>query len=311
MPAAIEMHHVTKMFRDKRAVDDLNLTIDQGTVVALLGPNGAGKSTTISMMLGLRRPTSGRVLLLGKDPTVPAHRRHIGAMLQQVSVPDKLKVIELVNLFRSYYPAPLPTKRLLELAGLENEAKREASRLSGGQKRRLQFALAMSGDPQVLFLDEPTTGMDVQSRRGFWESLRTFARTQGKTVILTTHHLEEADAIADRIVVMQHGRSIADASPKDLKAQTGYRYVSFRVEGDVEESAFQQLPGVVGVEWSGRKVRLRTTDSDAVLRQLVLDDYPVCDFEVSFGGLEDAFIALTEESTDQEVSRHAPVFGSM
>jgi ABC-2 type transport system ATP-binding protein len=295
LQAAIHFQDVVKRYKNQNAVDHLSFDVEMGSVVSLLGPNGAGKTTSISMMLGLRRPTSGSVQLLGQDPAVPAHRRHIGAMLQQVGLPPLMSVEKLINLFRSYYPHPLETNRLLDIAGLTKEAKQQAVKLSGGQKRRLQFALAMAGDPRVLFLDEPTTAMDVTSRRGFWEQLRDFAATDGRTIILTTHHLEEADAISDRIIVLQHGHKIADGTPADLKRLTGNRYVSFIAGPNVTDEMLCALPNADNVEWSGRHVRVRTKHSDALLRALIEHNYDVHEFEVTAGALEDAFISLTNE----------------
>lgn len=298
MNTAIEFQNVSKRYKSVTAVSDLSLSVHTGSVTALLGPNGAGKTTTISMMLGLTRPTEGKVRLLGKDPAVPAHRVHVGTMLQSISMPDKVSVEEIIRLFRNYYPHPLDTGVLLKMAGLETEAKSQAKKLSGGQQRRLQFALSMAGDPRVLFLDEPTTGMDVESRRLFWEQLQSFAKHDGRTIILTTHHLEEADAIADRIVVVHHGHKIADATPSELKAMTGARFISCMAGATLSERALEALPEVLDVTFSGRHVRIRTNDSDTTLRALILQSLDVHDIEVNAGGLEDAFLALTQPTQE-------------
>ncbi|WDL95754.1 ABC transporter ATP-binding protein [Alicyclobacillus sp. ALC3] len=305
MAAAIELEQLVKTYGGKTAVDRLSLTIESGSVVALLGPNGAGKTTAISMMLGLRRPTSGVVRLLGKDPVVPSTRNHIGAMLQQVNLPEKLSVTEVLKLFRSYYEHPLDIDQLIELAGLEEERKSPASRLSGGQQRRLQFALAMTGNPKVLFLDEPTTGMDVTSRRLFWDRLRGLSREGNRTIVLTTHHLEEADSSADRVVLMQHGRKIADGSPAQLKALAGFKYISFTAGPSVNADDVAALADVRSVDWSGRRARVQTQDSDQVLRTLLTRYTDVTDIEVTGGGLEDAFISLTETDTESQLKEVA------
>ncbi|MBW7458851.1 ABC transporter ATP-binding protein, partial [Paenibacillus sepulcri] len=185
MTAAIQLDQVTKIYKGKKAVDGLSLTIEKGSVVALLGPNGAGKTTTVSMILGLHQPTSGSVKLLGGDPRDPRIRDQIGAMLQDVSVIDNLKVNETIELFRHYYEKPLPLEQLLRISGLEKEKNKMATALSGGQQRRLGFALAVAGDPEVLFLDEPTVGMDVSSRQLFWDTIRAMAG-RGRTIVLTT-----------------------------------------------------------------------------------------------------------------------------
>lgn len=286
---------VTKRFAQKTAVQDLTITMEAGTVNALLGPNGAGKTTSISMMLGLIRPSRGEVRVFGMDPTRRDAKQRIGAMLQQVGLPPQSSVREVLALFSSYYRDPLPVNTLLHLADLEAESKRSAVKLSGGQKRRLQFALAMAGNPELLFLDEPTTAMDVGSRRLFWERLREFAGDKRKTIVMTTHHLEEADAIADRIIFMHQGRTVADGTSASIKSMAGYRYVSFRVGEQVTDEALRNLPAADHVEWHGRHVRIRTQDSDAVLRGAIHEQLDVSQFEVSAGGLEDAFLALTSE----------------
>jgi ABC-2 type transport system ATP-binding protein len=293
MEHAVAFRNVTKRFKQKTAVHDLSFTIEPGTVVSLLGPNGAGKTTSISMMLGLTRPTSGTVRLFGQDPTHPVRRRYIGAMLQQVNLPPGLTVEQCVNLFRSYYPTPLPPNTLMDMSGLAKEAKRRADRLSGGQLRRLQYAIAMAGNPKLLFLDEPTTAMDVTSRRAFWDQLRHFAAQHGKTVIFTTHHLDEADGISDRILLIHEGKLIADGSPTHIKNMTGNRYVSFIAGPLLQEESLRALPFVEHVEKSGRKVRVRTKDSDALLRALIMGGYDASQFEVTAGALEDAFVSLT------------------
>src|SRR5207253_11133648 len=182
-----------------------------GEVVAMLGPNGAGKTTSISLLLGLRKPTSGKALLFGLEPTHLLARSRVGVMLQESGVPQMLKVREIVDLFRSYYPKPLPRDRAIAMAGLEEKTNALVKELSGGQRQRLYFALAVCGDPQVLFLDEPTVGMDVEGRRRFLEEIGALA-TKGRTVVLTTHYLEEADQLARRVIVIDHGRVIADST---------------------------------------------------------------------------------------------------
>lgn len=299
MSAVIQLEGVTKEFGSKKAVDHLSLQVERGTVLALLGPNGAGKTTTISMMLGLQTPTRGTVRLLGGDPREASNRQQIGAMLQDVNVIDRLTVRETIDLFRSYYEKPMSTDKLLYYAGLEDKQKARAEKLSGGQKRRLNFALALAGDPSVLFVDEPTVGMDVTARRVFWETLREFANA-GRTIVLTTHYLEEADAIADRIVVISQGKLTADGTPGELKAGLGGKFVSFTAGANVTQEKLQGLPGVLEVEWSGRHVRLRTNRSDELLFAIVRMGLDVHDIEVKSGGLEDVFSALTVAQTDSK-----------
>ncbi|WP_274648708.1 ABC transporter ATP-binding protein [Paenibacillus humicola] len=291
MKAAIELRHVTKVYKGKKAVDDLSLTVEEGSVVALLGPNGAGKTTTVSMILGLQQPTSGEVKLLGGAPGDRGIRSRIGAMLQEVSVIDNLKVSETIRLFRSFYDNPMPLEQLLRISGLEDEKDKIASSLSGGQQRRLGFALAAAGDPEVLFLDEPTVGMDVTSRQLFWDTVRAMA-TRGRTIILTTHYLEEADSIADRVVVINNGRLVADGTPSQIKAETTGRIISFTAGATLTTEKLHSVPGVRDVEWNGRRVKLYSGDTDRLIAELIGRRVEMKDIEIQSGGLEEAFQSL-------------------
>lgn len=294
---AIELKQVTKIYKGKIAVNDLSLTVESGTVLALLGPNGAGKTTTISMILGLQQPTSGQVKLLGSDPRDPKVRNQIGAMLQDVSVIDNLKVAETINLFRNYYSNPLSLERLLLISGLESEKNKMAVSLSGGQQRRLGFALAAAGDPEIIFLDEPTVGMDIASRQLFWDTIRAMAG-RGRTVVLTTHYLEEADHLADRIVVINNGKLIADGTPSEIKAGTTGRVISFTAGASVTTETLRIIPGVADVEWSGRRVKLASHDTDRLIVALLEKQIDMRDIEIQSGGLEDAFQALVQNTND-------------
>lgn len=296
MKTAIALDRVSKEFKGKRAVDEISLNIEEGSVVALLGPNGAGKTTTVSMMLGLIRPTGGTVRLLGGDPRDWGIRSRLGAMLQEVSMIDRLQVGEIIELFRSYYEKPLPLERLLRISGLEEESGKLATSLSGGQRRRLDFALALAGDPSVLFLDEPTVGMDVTSRQLFWETVRALAGT-GRTLILTTHYLEEADSLADRVVVINKGRLIADGTPAEVKASTSGKILSFTAGPGVTPQLVRALPGVTDASWSGRRVKLFSADTDRLLRELIRMEADIRDIEVHGGGLEEAFRHLVQEDS--------------
>jgi ABC-2 type transport system ATP-binding protein len=294
---AIQLQHVTKVYKGKKAVDNLSLTVESGTVLALLGPNGAGKTTTISMILGLQQPTSGQVKLLGSDPRDQKVRNRIGAMLQDVSIIDNLKVSETINLFRNYYSNPLPLTQLLRISGLESEQNKMATALSGGQQRRLGFALAAAGDPEIIFLDEPTVGMDISSRQLFWDTIRAMAG-KGRTVVLTTHYLEEADSLADRIVVINNGKLIADGTPSEIKAGTTGRVISFTAGETVKSESLLATPGVVDVEWSGRRVKLYSSDTDTLIAVLIERRIDMRDIEIQSGGLEDAFQALVQNTNE-------------
>jgi ABC-2 type transport system ATP-binding protein len=287
----VELIDVRKRYGPVEALRGLSLTIDHGEVVALLGPNGAGKTTTVSLTLGLRRPTSGRARLFGLDPADRRARSRCGVVLQEAGLTGVLTVREIVDLVRSYYPAPLPAEDALAQAGLRELGAARIGALSGGQRQRLFFALAVCGDPAALFLDEPTVGMDVEARQIFLASLRRFAES-GKTVVLTTHYLEEADQLARRIVVIDHGMVIADATPAAVKARVAGKRVRFRVAGPVADDMLQGLP-VQGAEVADGRVSLLSNEPEAVLRELFARRVAIADLEVAGATLEEALISLT------------------
>lgn len=289
---AVELSGVHKNFGSVQALSGLTLKVDIGEVVALLGPNGAGKTTAISLMLGLRKPTSGRVGLLGRDPRDPTARTRVGVMLQESGVPGTLRVRELVDLFRSYYPSPLPATEVIERAGLVEKADALMNSLSGGQRQRLYFALAICGDPLVLFLDEPSVGMDVATRRNFWEQVRELA-LRGRALVLTTHYLEEADALADRIAVIDHGQLIAEGSPTAIKAQIAVKRVRFESAGKLGADVFRNLP-VRELAIDGHQISLVSVDAESVLEHLFSQKVKISNLEVVGAGLEEAFLSLTQ-----------------
>jgi len=288
-----ELLNVSHRYGSVTALTHVSLSLEPGVVTALLGPNGAGKTTAVSLLTGLARPTSGQARLFGGDPQSLEARRRIGVMLQVSKVPETLTVREHLTLFSSYYATPLPLTTLLGLAGLDDVADRRYGRLSGGQQQRVLFALAVCGNPELLFLDEPTVGMDVESRRTFWSAVRAFTAA-GRAVLLTTHYLDEADALANRVVLLGRGRIVADGTPAAIKAQAAGRQV--RCRSTLSQAALRVLPGVVSVTPDGGGMLLTTTDADATLRALVVADPGVCDLDVRGAGLEEAFVALTSAS---------------
>ncbi len=292
--AVIEMVQAVKEYHGQAAVRGMDLQIPRGQAFALLGPNGAGKTTSIAMMLGLTRPSRGKVRLFGQNPQAARSHENIGVMLQTVSVADRLTVSESLNLFRGFYARPLPLDHLLSIAGLEGDARKMAGKLSGGKTRRLQFAIAMAGDPQAVFLDEPTAGMDVSSKRHFWEALRVFI-AENKTLVLTTHDLQEADVVADRVVVMNSGEVIADATPAQIKMEFGGRQISFVTDSPQKAQELKRWDNVLDVHVAGRQVTLHTQDSDTLLRQLIQQNWEMKDILVSGGSLEEAFVHMTQE----------------
>lgn len=290
---AVTLDHVSKQFGAVRALDDISLGVTPGEVVALLGPNGAGKTTAISLMLGLREPTQGQVHVFGRSPRDLRARSRVGMMLQESGVPETLKVREVVNLFRSYYPAPLSTTTAIERAGLDDKAGALVGTLSGGQQQRLFFALAICGDPDLLFLDEPTVGLDVESRQHFWAQVREFVRA-GKTIVLTTHYLEEADALADRIIVIAHGQIIAAGTPAEIKARTAGKRVRFDSAAPLAEDMFAGLPWQ-SLDVSAHHATLLTAEPEALLKVLFARGVPIANLEVTGAGLEEAFLSLTHD----------------
>ncbi|HEX5120608.1 MAG TPA: ABC transporter ATP-binding protein [Pseudonocardiaceae bacterium] len=288
---AVDFRSVTKNFGQVTAVDGLDLTVTRGEVVALLGPNGAGKSTTTGLLLGLFRPTSGRVAVFGRPPGDAVAAGLVGAMLQDAGLMPGVTVAGLVDLARAVYPNPRPPAELLADADLTGIARRRVDRLSGGQTQRVRFALAIAGDPDLLVLDEPTTAMDVRSRQAFWATVRGYA-ARGTTILFATHYLAEADEHADRIVVVAGGRMVVDGTPARVKAAAGGHRVRFTL-GDGELAGLDRLPGVSGVELHGSSVTLRTADAETTVRALLLARDRTPDLEVTGADLEDAFLALT------------------
>ena len=293
-PTAVAFQHVTKRYGETLALDDVSIDIPIGQTVALLGPNGAGKSTAINLTLGLLDPTAGSIRTLGLDPREAIAAGRVGALLQTSGLPVTARVGELVAFVRRLYPQPLPTAAILDRSGLRDLEGRPVETLSGGEAQRLRFAMAIAGDPDLVFLDEPTVGMDVETRRAFWTDIRAFA-AEGRTVLFATHYLDEADDAAERIVVLSHGRVVADGTARSIKAQVSDRIVSFTLPAASPAviAAIEAMSGVSGVELEGNRVAVATTDSDAVIQRLFENGLGIRDLEIQGAGLEDAFIALT------------------
>jgi len=281
---------VTKRYKATTALDGLDLALRPGEVVALLGPNGAGKSTAVRLMLGLIAPSDGTVRIFGSDPRNPATRMRVGAMLQLGRIPETLLVREHIDIFRSYYPRPLTFEEIVRIAKLEGIEKRRFGQLSGGQKQRVLFALALCGDPDLIFLDEPTVGMDIESRRALWDEVRMLA-ARGKTVLLTTHYLEEADALAHRIVVINKGRVVSEGTPAEVKGQTAGRKIRCRTKLDLD--TLRALPGVTSVTEDRDTVVVTAVLAEDVVREMLLRDETLSHLEIASPALEDAFLELT------------------
>ena len=286
-----QLRGISKTFGNVQALRNLNFTVRSGELLALLGPNGAGKTTAVKLFLGLARPTTGTVSVFGGNPVHAAVRTRMGAMLQVAKVPETLRVREHIDLFSSYYPRPLASAETLAIAGLQEIKDRPFGELSGGQKQRVLFALALCGDPDILFLDEPTVGLDVEARRLLWEQIRKLVG-RGKTVLLTTHYLEEADALADRVAVINRGEIIAEGTPSEIKARTCGRRI--RCVSSLDLETLRAFPGVAEVRRDRDGYEIRAVEAEPVLRELLLRDSKVRGIEVVGAGLEEAFLALTQ-----------------
>jgi ABC-2 type transport system ATP-binding protein len=285
---------VTRRYGQVTAVDGLSLQIPGGQTVALLGPNGAGKTTIVELLLGLANPDAGVVRLFGGPPTDAVAAGRVGAMLQDAGLPQGARVAELIDLVRSLYPEPLPLQDTLRLTDLEPLAQRQVQRLSGGQRQRVRLALALAGNPELLILDEPTAALDVDARRSFWDRVRAYV-AGGRTVLFATHRLEEADAVADRIVVIAGGRLLADGTPDQVKAQAaGRNTISMAADG-LPRYLLENLPAVDTIRQDRGRVTLHSTDPDATVRALLQQAPHVQGLEVTRAGMEEAFLHLTHQ----------------
>jgi ABC-2 type transport system ATP-binding protein len=291
--AVVSFENVSKHYGRLRAVDGLTLELHAGETVALLGPNGAGKSTSLDMLLALRKPTGGQIKMFGSDPYHAVKSGRVGAMLQSGGLMPEVTVRELVTLVTKLHPDPEPIETTLKRAGITQFADQRVDRLSGGQTQRVRFALAICGKSELIVLDEPTVAMDVETRRLFWNSMREEV-AQGRTLLFATHYLEEADQAADRILVINRGRLLADGTPAQIKARAGAKRISFRLDR-VDEQFLMRLPALVNLDIRHDFVQIQSADSDATLYAVLDAGYRPTEIEVSSLGLEQAFLAITAE----------------
>jgi ABC-2 type transport system ATP-binding protein len=291
-PPFVAADAVSKSFGRTRVLDHFDLFVEGPGVLALLGPNGAGKTTFVNAALGLVRPSSGSLSIMGAKPGDRRARARTGVMMQDAELPDLLTAREQIALFASYYPAPRGVEETVSLAGLEGFSNTRYAKLSGGQKRRVQFALALVGRPDLIFLDEPTTGLDAEARRGLWAIVRQ-AAAEGARVVLTTHYLEEADALADDVAVMKAGRVIARGTAAHLREKVGGSVIRCRTK--LDETALAALPGARRATCSGRYAEIAATDAVAALKALFQADPDITDLTVRQPTLEDAFDTLTAD----------------
>lgn len=293
MPEIIaELKKVDKNYGKVKALQNVDLKVYKGEVIALLGPNGAGKTTAINLLLGLLRPNSGQVRVFGQDPKNANNRMRTGVMLQIPGIPETLRVREHIDLFSSYYPKPMSMQEVLAATGLTDLENRMYGKLSGGQKQRLHLALALCGDPDLVFLDEPTTGLDVASRRALWEQVRKITNS-GKTVVLTTHYIEEAESLADRVVVINQGEIIAEGSPSEIKAITAATKI--RLVTKIAHEDIKAMNAVSSVKYDGAATLILASKAEEIVLELLQKDNTIHGLEVTTAGLEDAFLALTQK----------------
>ena len=288
-----QLEGVVKNYGKVRALDGVDLAVNAGEVLAVLGPNGAGKTTAISLLLGLLEPDAGKATLFGERPKELTARRRIGAMLQTAGVPDTIMVGELITLFRSYYPDPRTFADVVTLAGVDDILKRRYGKLSGGQQRRAQFALSIVGRAQILFLDEPTTGLDISARERMWKTIRMLA-ADGCAIVLTTHYLEEAEALADRVCVLAHGRVVAEGNVQQIRSRVSQRRVSCICSLDA--AAIAAWPNVRTIDRSGERIEIVTDAAENIVRRLLSEDAGLSELEVRRAGLAEAFVEITKEA---------------
>jgi ABC-2 type transport system ATP-binding protein len=291
LAAVAQLCGVTKSYNRSKVLDAITIDVRAGEVTALLGPNGAGKTTSVGVLTGRLTADSGEATLFGLDPRRPAARARMGVVLQSAGLPDVMTVEELVTLQSGYYRRPREVSETLALAGLADLARRRAGKLSGGQQRRLHYALAICGRPDLLVLDEPTTGLDHEARRRLWATVRDEADS-GTAVLLTTHYLEEADALADRIIVIDGGRIVADDSPTGIKASVAG--ATIRCRTSLADPQLAGLPGVKRVARSGAAATLLVSDGTRAARALLAADAGLADLTISAASLEDALANVTE-----------------
>jgi ABC-2 type transport system ATP-binding protein len=295
-PPAVTFANVSKNFGDVQAVNDLSMQIPQGRTIAFLGPNGAGKSTSIDMMLGLKKPSSGSILVFGKAPRAAVTAGEVGAMLQSGGLLSDVSVRELLTLMTKLHPKPVEVEEVLRRANIADIADRRADKLSGGQTQRVRFAIAIAGNSDLIVLDEPTTGMDVENRQIFWDTMKSEAE-RGKTVLFATHYLEEADQIADQVLVINKGRLLASGTVAEIKARAGFQRIAFRLAG-IGREQLVSLPNVVSVDVVHDRVQIQTSDSDRTFYAILDAGLRPEELEISALGLEQAFVAITRLDND-------------
>ncbi len=286
------LENVSKRYGNITALNGLNLSVHAGEILALLGPNGAGKTTAVSLMLNLVEPDSGKVSLFNQDPQELTARQRIGVMLQSAELPETMRVSELIELTQSYYPHRRDLKEIADMAGIADLLKRPYGKLSGGQQRRVQFAMAICAKVDILFLDEPTVGLDIEAREAMWVSLRKLV-AEGCSIVLTTHYLEEAEALANRVMVIAQGSVIAEGSVESIRSRVALRKI--RCISSLDISTIKQWEHIDSASHDGQYLTIQTADAESVTRRLLNEDAGLAQLEIKRAGLAEAFIELTKE----------------
>ena len=286
------LENVSKRYGNVTALNGLNLSVNAGEILALLGPNGAGKTTAVSLLLNLIEADSGKVSLFNQDPQALAARQRIGVMLQSAELPETLRVSELIQLTQSYYPYPRDLKELAEMAAITDLLQRPYGKLSGGQQRRVQFAMAICAKVDILFLDEPTVGLDIEAREAMWVSLRKLV-AEGCSIVLTTHYLEEAEALANRVIVIAQGSVIAEGSVESIRSRVAMRRI--RCVSRLNINDIKQWPQIDSVGHDGEYLTIQTMDVESVTLRLLTEDKTLQQLEIKRAGLAEAFVELTRE----------------
>ena len=292
MTTLAKLENVSKRYGNVTALNGLNLSVHAGEILALLGPNGAGKTTAVSLLLNLLEADSGEVSLFNLDPQELSARQRIGVMLQSAELPETLRVAELIALTQSYYPFPRDVKELADMAAITDLLQRPYGKLSGGQQRRVQFALAICAKVDILFLDEPTVGLDIEAREAMWTSLRKLV-TEGCSIVLTTHYLEEAEALANRVIVIAHGSVIAEGSVESIRSRVAMRRI--RCVSRLNITDIKQWPNIESLGYDGEYLTIQTMEVESVTRRLLNEDPALQQLEIKRAGLAEAFVELTKE----------------
>lgn len=286
------LENVSKRYGNVTALNGLNLSVNSGEILALLGPNGAGKTTAVSLLLNMIEADSGKVSLFNQDPQSLAARQRIGVMLQSAELPETLRVSELITLTQSYYPFPRDLKDIAGMAGITDLLQRPYGKLSGGQQRRVQFAMAICAKVDILFLDEPTVGLDIEAREAMWVSLRKLV-AEGCSIVLTTHYLEEAEALANRVMVIAQGSVIAEGSVESIRSRVALRKI--RCISKLDIATIKQWPHIDSATHDGQYLTIQTMDAESIARLLLNEDPGLQQLEIKRAGLAEAFVELTKE----------------